>query len=266
MAGIETIILEAMDRFPDWVYAIAGVIFIVGGVILIFQVTRISNKFAKAVGREDRIGTLAENNSQLQTELRTLENMRDQYDSALSELSIFLEELRSIKESGDEKFNLSVHLIKKLVNSIPSNIMTKRGYNHRCALWMYNSTTEELEFFSGSAQFPNDYKDGGRTLDINDTAGGRCFRKSESLFIDDVQGDADWTPNDQSRSHYNSLVCIPILNWGIITVDSLSPFEPEIRNIIKVYTDLITLVILEMYDGAIRSTETASTNQKRWRL
>ncbi|SDI86644.1 GAF domain-containing protein [Natribacillus halophilus] len=263
MAGIETIILEAMDRFPDWIYAIAGVIFIAGGVILIFQVTRISNKFAKAVGREDRIGTLAEKNAQLQTELKSLENIQSQYDSSLNEWSIYLQELKNIKETDDDKFHLSVHLIKKLVNAVPNNMISNSGSNHRCALWMYNSTTETLEFFTGSAQFPNDYKDGGRALDINNTAGGRCFRKSESLFIDDVTEDDDWIPNEDSKSHYNSLICIPILNWGIMTVDSVSPFTSESRDIINVYTDLLTLVIIEMYDGAVQST---STHRLRWQI
>ncbi|QQK75708.1 GAF domain-containing protein [Salicibibacter cibarius] len=264
MTALETIFLEAMDRFPDWVYAIAGIVFIAGSVVLMIQVTRISNKFANVVGREDRIGTLAETNGQLQSKLKTLEHIQTQYDSSLNECSIFLEELRYIKESeGDAKFHLSVNLMKKLVNAIPGNMSITPGSNHRCALWMYNSTSGKLDFFTGSAQFPNDYKDGGRSLDINNTAGGRCFRKSENLYIDDVQEDDDWSANEQSKSHYNSLICIPILNWGIITVDAMSPFAQESRVIIQVYTDLLTLVIMEMYDGAVRST---FTQQQRWRV
>ncbi|QQK79606.1 GAF domain-containing protein [Salicibibacter cibi] len=264
MTALETIFLEAMDHFPDWVYAVAGIVFIAGSVVLMIQVTRISNKFANVVGREDRIGTLAETSAQLQSKLKTLEHVQTQYDSSLNEFSIFLEELRFIKESeGDEKFHLSVNLMKKLVNAVPGNMSATQGSNHRCALWMYNSTSEGLDFFTGSAQFPNDYKDGGRSLEINNTAGGRCFRKSESLYIDDVKYDDDWTANEQSKSHYNSLICIPILNWGIITVDAMSPFSQESRVIIQVYTDLLTLVIMEMYDGAVRST---FTQQQRWRV
>ncbi|QDI92871.1 hypothetical protein EPH95_18255 [Salicibibacter halophilus] len=183
MTALETIFLEAMDRFPDWVYAVAGIVFIAGSVVLMIQVTRISNKFADVVGREDRIGTLAETNGQLQSKLKALEHVQTQYDSSLNECSIFLEELRYIKEAdGDEKFHLSVNLMKKLVNAVPGNMSITPGANHRCALWMYNSASGELDFFTGSAQFPNDYKDGGRSLDINNTAGGGAF-ENPKIYI-----------------------------------------------------------------------------------
>ncbi|WP_026702834.1 GAF domain-containing protein [Salibacterium aidingense] len=242
--------LELMSRFPEWTYVVAALLFLLFLVLLLFLPLLSIRNIFKTSGVEEKILVLSEHKSNLQADNETLNDICNQYATSVQNIRRLLKKLIHIRKMDtSDKTQEAKRLNDEIITSLVADIKTSRGNTHRCAFWMATADESELEFLIGSPGFPDSYP-GNRKLDTNKTIGGRSFRKREPLNIPNVTDDHDWEHNSDSISEYKALICIPFSDLGIMTVDSLTPFDDETYNIIKLYAQILDASTYEMVDGA----------------
>lgn len=82
-------------------------------------------------------------------------------------------------------------------------------------------------------------------LNIDRSVAGRCIRKREFLNIADVRKDSDWEENHESKSGYRSMICAPVSDWAVLTVDGRQPMGPEIELITQLYCTIMESILIE---------------------
>ncbi|EZH66814.1 hypothetical protein DH09_02420 [Bacillaceae bacterium JMAK1] len=244
----ENVMIRIIDRMPDWTFAVLSILLIIGLVLGSFYLSRFAKNVLKALESESSALAISQENSTLTSQNSELQDANTQYHHSLQSINHLFEDLIDLRNDCHQTYEESLEVIKKIIDTLPLSLSSSRGDSKRCAVWLSSPTTNTLDFHTGSFNFPKDYTN-SRKLDIDDSTGGRCYRKNEIIDLDDVSEDPDWLKNEESRGNYKSLICIPILNLGILTVDSLSPFNQESRNIICLYAKCIELAYLQMFDA-----------------
>ena len=121
------------------------------------------------------------------------------------------------------------------------------GEIHRCALWERISD-EELGMTVSSSAFTDSYRE-DRTLSINGSRAGICFRTKKLYNIDDITVDNDFDHQCKSGHIYNSLVCSPIVLgndcFGVLTVDgkNVKAFNDNDVLVIEAYAERMAILL-----------------------
>ena len=229
---METIIIEWFKRLPDWAFTASTIIFLGILIVIAYFISVGTKRYADAAGKENRLVGL-------QDEHRDLIIQKNKYVSEATQLQTVLMNSRSFINSLNELSNTDnpshTFLIQRIVEGLASDIKSQGGDRHRCGFWIAENGV--LTLTSGSAGFPESYI-GNRELDINNSIAGRCFRKKQSINIPDVTIDNDWSSVDSSNS-YKALICIPVMSWGVITIDAKEPMGENALLIGELYSTII---------------------------
>lgn len=131
-------------------------------------------------------------------------------------------------------------LFKLITDRLASDLKYYAGELRRCAIW-FPVDDSRLVMHVASAGFP-DYYRRSRTLEIDGSFAGRCYRTKTSAYTPNVWTDREFRHDPNSAHEYNSLICVPFvfgnISLGVITVDgraenTFTPEDPEIVDVCR---------------------------------
>lgn len=194
--------------------------------------------FSSILSRDDRIEDLYNKLAIEKEKSGKFEDMSLQLKTACLNLRPIIETLNMIREIADP--NVKVQEIRQLyqrcMDTLAADIKTKAGGLHRCGLWVKED--QVLRLAVASSGFPKNYA-ASRVLDINRSVAGRCIRRAQVIHLDDVTTDSDWEVNPESRSQYKSLICVPVSDWLVLTVDGHQPMGESVRILSELYATVL---------------------------
>ncbi|MFB9327015.1 GAF domain-containing protein [Paenibacillus aurantiacus] len=229
---------ELLDKMPGWFFACAAIIFLIGlgGIILWFVLG--ARRFSAEMGKDTKLQVLQESLSAEKENNRQNIERVSQLNGALAAINPLLDSLNKLRvmDPSQEKMYSAVNLIKRAIDTLANDVKSKAGERHRCGLWIESDRNLRLQ--AASSGFPNNYAQ-YRVLHVDRSLAGKSFRLGQILNIPDVTTQDEWQKNEQSTSKYKSLICVPINNWGVLTIDGLNPMSDECQLIGEVYATIL---------------------------
>lgn len=238
---METVIVEWFKIVPDWAIVVISVVLIglVSGIAVMVWIA--VKRYADAIGRENKLVILQERVSQLEKDVVTHRTKSLQFQTVTMNARSFINSLNKVIE---DKQGDHLNLVQRIVEAIASDIKASGLERHRCGFWLYDEDLDILKLVNGSSGFPDTYIS-QRTLEINNSIAGRSFRKKQTLNLHDVTNDGDWSSNDSSGT-YKALICIPVLEFGVLTIDAREPMDESIQLIGELYASIIDGLFYEL--------------------
>lgn len=241
---------EFLEKLYPWHFHVAGAI-ILAALALFFWYTFIGvNKFTRAVSsileHHDHARKLQEELEQVKVDGSKHKMIADHVSRVIFNLKPFIDSLNEIRTMTQayQRMIESSSLIQRVLDSLTSDMKTKSGEHHRCGIWMIEDDLLRLAVVS--AGFPSSHR-GNRTLSKDRSIAGRAFRTKQTQNIADVTNDTEWVRNDETRNHYLSLICVPLGDWGVLTIDGIEPMSLEGQHIGELYASVIQGAIQEYY-------------------
>jgi putative methionine-R-sulfoxide reductase with GAF domain len=231
-----------IERLPEWSFHVFAAVIAVGIAMYFYKTFFLQKKFNELVRdvlkRDDRIKEYQEKIDRLGEEKARKEAVASQLTSTISNVTPFIEALNNLRKMRNAQITYveSANLLQRLLDVLALDIKSVSGERHRCGIWFKDDHMLTLQF--ASAGFPNSYI-GNRRLDINRSIAGRSLRKQMTIYCPDVTKDEDWERNNDSKSPYKSLICIPIGDWSVLTIDGLEPMREECKMIGELYATIV---------------------------
>ncbi|MEE3951667.1 GAF domain-containing protein [Peribacillus frigoritolerans] len=220
-----------LDKQPNWFFQASSIVLIAILIIVGIWVFKATKRYAESVDKENRLVTLLSERNDFLNEKESLLAITNQLNVVLENGTSFIKDLNHYQPPD------SVHIhIQTIIESMATDIKTVIGEKHRCGFWLADDDNSILKFVNGSASFSGFAKQ--RLLKINHSIAGRCYRKNSSLHINDVSLDPDWSISDNPGS-FTSLICVPVLNWGVITIDAKQKMTDNTVLIGEFYASII---------------------------
>lgn len=248
---METIIVEWFKVVPQWTITTISIILILLIIGISVAVWLGVFKFSQAMGKENTIISLKESVNSLEKQLAFTAVKASQLQTVTMNARSYIISMNSMIGNSDGTY---FHLIQRIVEAIASDIKSSGIERHRCGFWLYekgNEGDEYLELYNGSSGFPHSYIN-IRTLDLNDSIAGRAYRKKQTINLSDVTSDADWS-SVVSSGTYGALICIPVAEFGVLTIDAKEPMDESIQSIGELYASIIEGLFSEMIRSLDRS-------------
>lgn len=195
----------------------------------------------------------------LKGEIASLTKEKDLLVEESARLEHIIRNARSFTHSyvglvSKEKHNFDEN-IQRIIESICNDIKMTARNGHRSGFWFFepddaDSGKGNLSLMFGSSGFPDSYF-GNRKLDIHNSIAGRSLRKGVVQLINDVENDPDWDSN--GVHNYKAILCVPIHNYGVVTVDSKEDISDQIKIIVELYATLIEGIFNSMQSSVTQS-------------
>ncbi|MBB6449463.1 putative methionine-R-sulfoxide reductase with GAF domain [Geomicrobium halophilum] len=230
-----------LSQQPNWVFFITGLIIIIGVITIFILIGRAAIKYTEKIDKELGFQKIQQDLHETKYQAAIHQDISLQTINALSNAERFLEQLQHARiDSVQVEDNLETYenLMIRVVNALSSDIKFHPGEQHRCAVWIEES--DQLVYFTGSNSFDGRHE--ARVLSLNETIPGRCFRKKETQLVQDVSTDVDGSPHNGS---YGAILCIPLSEWGVLTVDAHRSFKEEVTHICHLYARFVDLAFFE---------------------
>lgn len=238
------------SRTPGWFFVCASIIILIALAGAAYWIVLSAKKFSDSLGKESTLIELKDKVNQLNREKEYHENVSSKLLTVIENTRLFL---NSINENRGQLANYS-YVIQRIVETLAYDVKTKSGEKHRCGFWIPDHNNQELRLINGSSGFPDHYIQ-SRKLGFDESIAGRSFRKLELINCEDVYKDADYSP---SNSGYKSLICVPVNEVGVLTIDGISPFDKSAESIAELYGTMIESVFVEMYIREFTSSDEAA--------
>lgn len=226
-------------RTPSWFFIISAIIILIG---LLFGTTWIvlgTRTLAKSLGKEDKLFDLQERVHTLSNENEYNKNISLKLQTVLNNSRLFINTINSNNiDEGAIYMN-----IQRIIESLAADVKTNGGEKHRCGFWMAFEDGGILRLIQGSSGFPDHYI-GNRVLETDNSIAGRCYRKKILINCPDVNDDHDY---EKSDNNYTSLICVPIDELGVLTIDGLNKFDENVESISELYASIIEVLLYELY-------------------
>jgi type II secretory pathway pseudopilin PulG len=266
---------EVIKNMPGWFYVMASVIILIILIIIAGWTWLGAKRFADGIRKENRLLSLHDElNTQRQQNgknegvasqlLTSVENadvlLKSMIDLRVNQYLSSTEYLQHIQQQGRA-------LIQRAVDALASDIKFRPGERHRCGYWAAQEGQLRIEV--ASAGFP-DYYIGERLLEIDNSIAGRSFRKREVIKVDSVGEDVDWQRNSKSSSPYKAIICIPVVPWGVLTIDALNPMNEEVKSIGQLYARIIegaineSFIALQLQGGVVTDDVAAASHDDNY--
>lgn len=245
---MEPVLKGILDKLPPWSFQVFAIVIAVGIVFYFVKTLYINKRFsdmiADVLSRDDRMNGYQEKIDALREKQEESEQTVQQTLSAIRNFESFLNTFNDLRLVKDPYLVLteSSFLLQRMLDMLAIDMKLKPGVHHRCGIWLYEDQMLTLRF--SSAGFPKHYV-GERALHVDRSVAGRCYRKQAIVQIVDVTKDEDWERNVESKSPYKALLCLPLGNFGVLTIDGLEPFHEAGRAIGEIYAGLVISVLTE---------------------
>jgi len=226
-----------LDKQPTWFFQVSSGILILILIALGYWAFLGSKRFAQGMNKENQLIELLKEQNELKTQVNEHESISLQLATVLENTRSFMDSLNTYRKIDKLERNIAEHLVQRVLEGLSSDIKSVIGEKHRCGLWLKtNREIDKLVLVHASSGFPESYIQ-NRFLEINNSIAGRCFRKKESIFNNDVTTDSDWTPTTSSGS-YTALICVPVGVFGVITVDGKQHMHDNALLIAELYASI----------------------------
>lgn len=235
---IAAIIAELLKVVPSWVFLGIGIIILIMLLGICFLVWMTLHGTYKNSQR----GHIEKD---LKDEIVRITKSKDIYQEQVARLEHIIKNARSFTSSyvnlvNEEKDNFDEN-IQRIIESICNDIKMTARNGHRSGFWFFepdqnNPSNGVLSLMFGSSGFPDNYF-GNRKLDIHNSIAGRSFRKGTVQLINEVSKDPDWDSN--GSNNYKAILCVPIRDYGVVTVDSNEDITEQIKIIVELYSVII---------------------------
>jgi putative methionine-R-sulfoxide reductase with GAF domain len=222
-----------LEKQPSWFFHVSSLVLLIILGIIGYWVFIGAKRYSDAIAKEDKLVTLLEERNLIRQEKESNRAITDQICVVLENSTTFIKALNNF---NNEEYHVNNH-VQTIIESLATDVKTVIGERHRCGFWLADENNSNLTLANGSAAFPFGYVN-NKTLDINNSIAGRCYRKKETIFIDDVSQDPDWSTTD-NQSSYTSLICVPVGPWGVITIDGKQKMTHNTVLIGKLYASII---------------------------
>jgi hypothetical protein len=241
---------EMLGKFPDFFFVVAALIVLFILIVIGIWVSIGAKRFADSMGKENRLISLQEEMIKEKEENKINSDIASLLKTVIENTESHIHHLNRIKNQVESYSAQALEyrqLIQQLINSLSNDIKFNPGERHRCGLWVEDEDTgnKSLILVVGSTGFPPDYIL-NRVLNIDRSIAGNCFRKKQVIKRDNVLVDEDWEKNRHSNSNYTALICVPISDMGVLTIDALKPMKEEILCIAQIYARIIEIALSEL--------------------
>lgn len=232
-------VLKALlEVVPNWVtigIGIAILLLTIGLVVLIFNSTK---RTLESAHKESDIRQLESDIRILNTEKDQLENQVACLEGAVKSTNNFAQAF--VKSVGKNLSEFEYDsLTQRIIESICNDIKMTSKTIHRSALWIYteeNNGEQILTLHQASSGF--EVRDLNlKKLNIHNSVAGRCFRTKKKQIVNNVSEDPDW--NFKENRKYEAILCFPIGDYGVITIDSKETISEQIVGIVALYSTLV---------------------------
>ncbi|MDW8515808.1 GAF domain-containing protein [Priestia flexa] len=231
-----------LDKQPTWFFQVSSIVLILILIALGYWAFLGSKRFAQGMDKENQLIELLREQNDLKGKINEHEKISLQLSTVLENARSFVDSLNTYRKKERLDRDTPNYFVQRIVEGLSSDIKSVVGEKHRCGLWLPDIDNKTLTLTHGSAGFQETYI--GKTLDINHSIAGRSVRKNESIFINDVTKDSDWTPTKSSGS-YTALICVPIGDFGVITVDAKQPMHDNALLITELYASICEGLYIE---------------------
>jgi hypothetical protein len=257
---LDKAITEILKEMPNWFYPLAAIIILLSLGFIAWWIFIGAKRYSDALVRENRIITLQDEIAIEKEKSKVSLGLSSQLKVCLENIQGHIFTLNEFRNNTDEEIiNGTNHSVERIIDSLVSDVKFDSGERHRCGLWY--EIDGLLSLLSGSSGFPQSYLD-HRKLDTNRSIAGKCFRKKEIIKRDNVLDDEDWEKNPNSTSKYTAVICIPVGDWGVLTIDALSPMREEVIIIGELYSRILEGILNEYTNALARSFEAQSQVQE----
>lgn len=256
--NLQSIITKILEKLPDWFFHAAGIVLLLGiGLFLyytIFGTRKLASIFSGVVKLDEKIDKLNTELKEQKEKAVNFEAEAEQLKTACHNIVPVMELLLKIRTEDDPKVKMGEcgTVIQKCLDTLASDIKTKAGGMHRCGLWVKQD--ESLCLAVASSGFPKNYV-GNRVLHIDRSIAGRCLRRRQFINLDDVTTDSDWEKNEESKSKYKSLICVPISDWLVLTIDGYQPLNESIQLLSELYATILEAITHEQLEALMSFDE-----------
>lgn len=239
---------------PGWFFIISSIIILIAIGASAWWIILGAKRFSDSLGKEERLYNLQEQVYKLKSDNKQKKDISLKLLTVLNNSRLFINTINS-----DNFPESPIYMyIQRVVEGLVADIKTKAGERHRCGFWLIEEEGKNLKLIQGSSGFPDHYI-GNRILGVDESVVGRCFRKKELINCPNVKDDHDYK---DSGSNYISLMCIPILTIGALTIDGTEPFDENAEAIAELYGSIIETLLKQLYYGdetELARSEVAST-------
>lgn len=254
---MDKVLIEILKMMPTWFNHAAAIVILIGMISIVWWITSGAKKFSNAINKETRL-------LEMQDELDKLRELsKENYETSLqsittiSNVELYIRELNELRSKHSKNENDIINLIERVIESLSQDIKKHAGARHRCVFWIGGGNNDEyLTPVATSTGFPDNYLS-IRRLNVNNSIAGRSFRKKELINREDVKIDEDWQEYDNSLGSYVSLICIPISEWGVLTIDGTEMMNKNDEKIGVLYASVIEGLINELFDYISTEEEVA---------
>ncbi|QQK80679.1 GAF domain-containing protein [Salicibibacter cibi] len=231
-----------LNQQPEWVYYITGIIIVLGLITTFILIGRAAMKYTEKIDKELGFQKIQQELYDTKYQAAIHKDISLQSIHALRNAERFLKQLQQARRfsvQSEENLQTYENLIIRIVHALSSDIKFQPGEQHRSSVWIEESG--QLVYFTGSNAF--DDRDENQILPMNETIAGRCFRKKEIQLVPDVSDDVDGMP--KHHNGYGAILCLPLSEWGVLTVDAHRAFQEEMMYICRLYARVIDLAFFE---------------------
>lgn len=247
IAEILPTLLQILKNPPPWFGDALGVILCVFLFLALWDIRKKTLRaYENLSTREERLSKVYEDLINEREKYTYATNLSKQYKTTLENIIDFMKDLNDLRNYVDsaEVISKAEHIIQRAVESLASDVKQLAGERHRCGFWVYIAETNTLNLITASSGFPPNYI--GKKLNKDKSIAGRAFRTGEIENVSNVHEDPEWEPNPQSNSPYTALICIPIADIGVLTIDALNPMSRDHELIGEVYCKVIEGAVIEL--------------------
>lgn len=233
--------------YPWQIHAAGGIVILALLVFFWFTfygVHKFTRSISSIISHDEQLQQLYEQINELRADNESNKRMADYSSRVIYDIKPFIDSLTEIRQNSSPKDRVieSSQLIQRILDSLTTDIYFKSGEHHRCCIW--GTENQYLRPLVVSSGFPGNYAS-FRVLDRNNSIAGRAFRTKRTQNIPDVTQDKEWARNEESRSKYKSLICIPIGEVGVLSIDGVEPMGTECEQIGELFASVILGAITE---------------------
>lgn len=261
---MDKVIANSIEQLPAWSFHVFAAIFAIALILYVYKTFFLNKSFQEAIRdvleRDKTIEKYRGKLDDLNEVVRSKEAVASQATSVIANVTQFIEALNDLHQPNISSIKIqeSNNLILRMLNALASDVKSTSGGRHRCGIW-FCTDKHKLQLAFASSGFPSSYL-GNRELHVDNSIAGRCLRKQNVINISDVTSDHDWEKNEDSKSPYKSLICVPINKWVVLTVDGLEPMSEECTMISELYSTIIKGV-MDLHIDAMIYDDTAPIDQ-----
>lgn len=242
--------LELLSRLPEWFYSVLAIAILASLAVTAYWFNLGAKRLTEQLGRENRLLGIKEELEHEREQHRLNQAVANQLVTALNNIRSLLGDLNELRRLSDKTPNRGMiydeltNLLRRAVDMLASDVKFKPGELHRCGFW--TELDGQLTLVAASAGFPSHYLF-KRQLAVDASLAGKAFRRQQVIRRDDVRKDDDWVPNPDSASNYRSVICIPIRNLGVLTIDGFEPMATETELIGQLYATVIDALLTDYF-------------------